>query len=111
MTGYLMTEQNTTEPVQRAIAAGHEAVREAGLPPLTRPLHAADHMPWVLRQMAKYDPLRRAVLNEAADHIDRLLAARADAWDEGLDAGRDRWMDAREFGGPPVNPYRSEEGN
>jgi hypothetical protein len=27
-------------------------------------------------------------------------------WDEGLDAGRDRWMDAREFGDPPVNPHR-----
>lgn len=32
--------------------------------------------------------------------------ALAGAWDEGLDAGRDRWMGAREFGDPPVNPYR-----
>lgn len=36
---------------------------------------------------------------------DKEVAARA--WDEGLDAGRDRWMDAREFGDKPVNPYRS----
>lgn len=27
------------------------------------------------------------------------------AWDEGLEAGRDRWMDSREFGDPPRNPY------
>tara|TARA_R110002124_G_scaffold163088_1_gene330401 strand:- start:2864 stop:3166 length:303 start_codon:yes stop_codon:yes gene_type:complete len=42
--------------------------------------------------------------------FDRALAAHdrevaAKAWDEGLDAGRDRWMDHREFGDPPVNPY------
>ena len=30
------------------------------------------------------------------------------AWDEGLDAGRDRWMDVREFGDPPSNPYKTE---
>ena len=44
--------------------------------------------------------------------LDRERAAarregQAEAWDEGLDAGRDRWMDAREFGDPPVNPYRN----
>jgi flavin-dependent dehydrogenase len=51
--------------------------------------------------------------------FDRWLAARireakAEAWDEGLTAGADRWMDSREFGDPPVNPYRSgttTEGN
>lgn len=31
----------------------------------------------------------------------------ADAWDEGLSAGCDRWCDSREFGDPPVNPYRN----
>lgn len=35
-------------------------------------VHSESEMPDVLRQMAKYDPLRRAVLLEAADHIDRL---------------------------------------
>lgn len=30
---------------------------------------------------------------------------RSEAWAEGLSAGADRWMDAREFGEPPVNPY------
>lgn len=35
---------------------------------------------------------------------------KADAWDEGLEAGRDRWADSREFGDPPVNPYREKEG-
>lgn len=34
-------------------------------------------------------------------------AALAEAWDEGLSAGCDRWADAREFGDPPVNPYRA----
>lgn len=34
--------------------------------------------------------------------------ALADAWDEGLSAGQDRWSDSREFGDPPVNPYREE---
>lgn len=31
------------------------------------------------------------------------------AWDEGLSAGQDRWLDSREFGDPPVNPYRRPE--
>lgn len=35
-------------------------------------------------------------------------AALEQAWDEGLDAGRDRWMDVREFGDAPSNPYRKE---
>lgn len=30
----------------------------------------------------------------------------AEKWNEGLDAGRDRWMDHREFGEKPMNPYR-----
>lgn len=30
-------------------------------------------------------------------------------WDEGLSAGCDRWADARVFGDPPVNPYRSPQ--
>lgn len=39
-----------------------------------------------------------------------VLAERdAEKWDEGLDAGRDRWMDSREFGDPPVNPYRTRK--
>lgn len=51
-------------------------------------------------------------LDHAADAVLALLdraATRdveAEAWDEGLMAGQDRWMDAREFGDPPVNPYR-----
>ena len=35
-----------------------------------------------------------------------VAAAKAEAWDEGLGSGRDRWMDSREFGDTPVNPYR-----
>lgn len=35
----------------------------------------------------------------------------AEAWDEGLDAGQDRWMDSREFGDAPVNPYRAKGRN
>lgn len=41
--------------------------------------------------------------------VDGLLGDAGDlaqAWDDGLEAGRDRWCDAREFGEPPVNPYR-----
>lgn len=37
-----------------------------------------------------------------------IRAALEQAWDEGLEAGRDRWMDAREFGDAPVNPYAKE---
>jgi hypothetical protein len=44
---------------------------------MTEPLHSVEEMPAVLRQMAKYDTIRRAVLNEAADHIDALLAGRS----------------------------------
>lgn len=33
----------------------------------------------------------------------------ADAWNEGLSAGQDRWSDSREFGDPPTNPYREEQ--
>jgi len=49
------------------------------------------------------------------EDFDRWLTAhdslvRAEAWDEGLSAGADRWMDSREFGDPPVNPYRIEGG-
>ena len=39
-----------------------------------------------------------------AEH-DRVIAEKA--WEEGLDAGRDRWMDSREFGDKPVNPHRA----
>ena len=35
--------------------------------------------------------------------------ALAVAWDEGLDAGRYRWMDGWEFGDKPVNPYRGAD--
>lgn len=46
---------------------------------------------------------------EAKAAIDRFVASiKAEAWEEGLDAGRDRWMDAREFGEKPVNPYREQ---
>ena len=36
-------------------------------------------------------------------------SAQHEAWDEGLEAGRDRWADSREFGDPPVNPYHATE--
>lgn len=39
--------------------------------------------------------------------VAELKAKIADAWDEGLSAGCDRWADSREFGDPPINPYRS----
>lgn len=38
-----------------------------------------------------------------------LTAVKAEAWEEGLSAGADRWMDFREFGNPPINPYRQEQ--
>lgn len=37
-----------------------------------------------------------------------VTAAKAEGWDEGLGSGRDRWLDSREFGSVPVNPYRTE---
>lgn len=40
---------------------------------------------------------------------ERERAIRAEAWDEGLDAGRARWADFREFGESPVNPYREDD--
>lgn len=43
-----------------------------------------------------------------AQAVEITRAALEKAWDEGLDAGRDRWMDAREFGDAPVNPYAKE---
>jgi len=36
-----------------------------------------------------------------------LQAAQAEAWEEGLGAGSDRWCDGREFGDAPVNPYKA----
>lgn len=48
-------------------------------------------------------PISNAQFDRALAAHDREVAAKA--WDEGLDAGRDRWMDHREFGDPPVNPY------
>lgn len=39
----------------------------------------------------------------------RIVPMLAWAWGEGLDAGQDRWMDSREFGDPPVNPYETKE--
>lgn len=43
----------------------------------------------------------------ARSEVAELKAKIADAWDEGLSAGCDRWADSREFGDPPINPYRS----
>ena len=37
-----------------------------------------------------------------------VAAAKAEGWDEGLGSGRDRWLDSREFGSVPVNPYRTK---
>ena len=61
-----------------------------------------------------YEELRKPnpilIQNIDSQHAGAWLAAHdrevaAKAWDEGLGAGRDRWMDHREFGDPPVNPY------
>lgn len=60
---------------------------------------------------AKYAKSGRAPMTdeEIRAEFDRFLAkVKADAWLEGLGAGADRWMDHREFGDPPVNPYRIE---
>ena len=55
-----------------------------------------------------------AGLNDPCPEFDRWLAEHdrqvaEKAWDDGLADGRDRWMDAREFGDKPVNPYRKGE--
>lgn len=66
--------------------------------PTTKQIEAA----WV--KVRHHDQVSVA---DALAEIRRALAGvRAEAWDEGLDAGRDRWMDNREFGNKPVNPYR-----
>lgn len=52
---------------------------------------------------------RRTSQEEGYAEFDRMLEReRAAAWEEGLDAGADRWMDSREFGDKPVNPYETE---
>lgn len=59
------------------------------------------------------DEAGQSSLNRLAQNIDlrtALTAERAkvaEAWEKGLSAGCDRWCDSREFGDPPVNPYRT----
>lgn len=57
------------------------------------------------RYVILVDALRAALAGSGAE-VGREAAVKA--WDEGLSAGRDRWADSREFGEPPVNPYRAE---
>lgn len=71
--------------------------------------------------MSEYTPTEEEVRGVYEDRVpfsmvdpggefDRFIARiKADAWEEGLGAGCDRWMDSREFGDPPVNPYRQED--
>lgn len=63
----------------------------------------------VREQYTREQPPQVGTVAEKHAEFDRFIAkVKADAWDEGLDEGRDRWMDSREFGDPPVNPYRQE---
>lgn len=75
------------------------------------PLHSAEAMPGVLRQMVQYDPIRRAVLLEAADHIDALRSRLSPPTREELAKAWDECMAAVEEeanrGFPIDNPYRS----
>jgi len=70
--------------------------------------------PDLASRMANGDLFPRIVLASdvlailSTSPAEALNAVKAAAWDEGLDAGRDRWMDSREFGDKPVNPYRTE---
>lgn len=54
--------------------------------------------------LMQWDEHRRHVADALAPVIRDYLA---DAWEAGLDAGAARWMDEREFGDEPVNPWRS----
>lgn len=82
-----MSEDTLQERIER-ILAEH---------PILPPTYAGD------------DPIARKRKRTAARISEEIAAevrsAQHEAWDEGLEAGRDRWADSREFGDPPVNPY------
>lgn len=53
------------------------------------------------RDQSRHEAIAHAIIRSVW-----LAELRAEAWEDGLDAGRQRWADVREFGEEPVNPYR-----